>query len=66
MELFLKAILDLLDGTKTKAEMLVCAKSICRLKEEAKLHLAKMSEDECDELALNFGEKLFDLLRGEK
>jgi len=60
----LKAILDLLDGEKTKAELLLYAKAIYRLKAQAKDDLAKLSEDECDELILGFGDKLCELLRG--
>lgn len=66
MEEFLKAILDLLDGQKSKTELLACAKTIYKLKSQAREQLLKMSEDDCDELSLEFGDKLFELLRSGK
>lgn len=56
------AILDLLDGDKSKKELLSKAKEIQRLKANAKIQAATMSEDSRDEYALDFGDKLFELL----
>jgi len=56
------AILDLLDGDKPKKELLTLAKQIQRLKENAKIQAREMAEDAKDEFALDFGEKLFQLL----
>jgi hypothetical protein len=57
------AILDLLDGDKSKKELLTLAKEIQRLKAKAKLEASTMSEDSQDEYSLDFGDKLFELLR---
>lgn len=57
------AILDLLDGEKSKKELLSKAKEIQRLKTKAKAEAIAMSEDSQDEYSLDFGDKLFELLR---
>lgn len=63
MENLRLAILDLLDGDKSKKELLSKAKEIQRLKAGAKAEAMKISEDSQDEFSLDFGDKLFELLR---
>ena len=57
------AILDLLDGEKSKKELLTKAKEIQKLKAKASLEAKAMSEDAQDEFSLDFGDKMFELLR---
>jgi hypothetical protein len=57
------AILDLLDGKKPKTELLLKAKEIQKLFTKASEKAKAMSEDEQDEFSLDFGDKLFELLR---
>lgn len=59
------AILDLLGlQEKQKAELLIKAKEIVRLRDNAKLEIKNLSDDSLDELTLAFGEKLQNILRG--
>jgi len=57
------SILDLLDGDRSKVELLTLAKTLQRHKLKAIKDVLAMSEDAQDEFALTFGDKLFDLLR---
>ena len=63
MEALRLAILDLLDGDKSKKELLTLAKEIQRLKIKAKAEASTMSEDSQDEFSLDFGDKLFEVVR---
>ena len=63
METLRLAILDLLDGDKSKKELLTLAKEIQRSKQQATAQAATMSEDAQDEFSLDFGDKLFEILR---
>ena len=65
MNSLLTAILDLLQlEEKQKAELLIKAKEITRLRENAKLEIKSLTDDSLDELTLAFGEKLQNILRG--
>ena len=57
------AILDLLDGEKSKKELLTKAKEIQKLKAKAVIEARAMSEDAQDEFSLDMGDKMFELLR---
>lgn len=58
----LTAILDLL-SLESKTELLIKAKEIKRNKESAKIEMKTMSDDTLDELTLQFGEKLQQILK---
>lgn len=57
------SILDLLDGDRSKVELLTLAKTLQRHKVKAIKDALTMGEDAQDEFALILGDKLFELLR---
>lgn len=60
------AILDLLQlEEKQKAELLIKAKEIIRLRDNAKIEIKSLSDDSLDELALAFAEKLQNYLKAQ-
>ena len=58
------AMLDLLTAEGNKPELLIKAKTIQRLVIAAKSEAKELNDDSQDEITLDFGEKVFKILRG--